>query len=176
MAVGRHQPELLLPRHDVEPVEKGPALVLRHGVAGPGDHAPQEPGLHGEGARGPVHVERRVLVGRQPDQAEARGAAGELHPPVVEEREGHGLRRQLTDELDQLARGQRDGAALGHGAGNGDPGADLEIGGREAQPVLPGLDQDVGQNRERLARLDDVLQELECAQERLAGNLEVHRS
>ena len=176
VAVGGHQPQLLLPRDEIEAVQEGPALVLRHRVARPPDHRTEEPRLHAEAPGPRVQIERRVLLGREPDQLESRGPALELDPAVVEKRERDGLRGQLAHELHQLPRGQRDGARPVDRPRHRHSRADLEIRGREAEPALPGLDQNVGQDRQRLARLDDVLQELQCTQQWLASDLEVHVS
>jgi hypothetical protein len=54
--------------------------------------------------------------------------------------------------------------------------SDLEVRGREAQALGPRLDQHVGQDRQRLAWLDDVLQKLQSTQQGLTSDLEVHGS
>jgi AraC-like DNA-binding protein len=49
------------------------------------------------------------------------------------------------------------------------PGADLEIGGGQADAALLGLEQHIGENRQRLPGLDDVLHHLEPFEERTVG-------
>ena len=97
-------------------------------------------------------------------------------PPLSRSAELDRQGGQLAHELHELPRGQRDRARPGDRPRHRDARADLEVRGREAEPSLPSLDQDVGQDRQRLARLDDVLQELQCTQQWLASDLEVHVS
>src|SRR5262249_43273116 len=55
-----------------------------------------------------------------------------------------------------------------------DPRADLEIGRSQAHAIAGRLEQHVGENRQRLARLDDVLNHLEAFEERVAVNHYFH--
>ncbi len=55
-----------------------------------------------------------------------------------------------------------------HPRRDGHAGADLEIGGGHADGLVVALQQDVGEDGQRLPRLDDVLDHLDAAEERLA--------
>src|SRR5262249_48724744 len=83
-------------------------------------------------------------------------------------------RRQLLDDLGELARRHRDRALGADLRRHRDSRADLEIGRRQAHAVARRLEQHVGENRQRLTRLDDVLDHLEALEERVAINHYFH--
>ena len=59
---------------------------------------------------------------------------------------------QLGNIIRERRRWQRDRAVFGDGSGNGATDGGVEVGGGDFEPVVLGFEQDVRENRQRIAR------------------------
>ena len=114
VAVGGHHPHPLGPELPEHAVQDRPALL---GAGGEGHVRDQL--LQVLGRRAPAAVEldrreRRELLARQAQQPELGAAALDRHPLLAGGGEPDGGAGKLADDLDQLARRQRDRALLVH--------------------------------------------------------------
>jgi hypothetical protein len=75
------------------------------------------------------------------------------------------LRGKLAYELEQLPRREGNGTGLSYRRRNGDAHRHFQIGCRHLETIRPRVDEDVGQDGERLPWLDDVLDKLQSPQE-----------
>ena len=105
-----------------------------------------------------------------------RPPGGDVQPPrgaVVAELD-HGAVGQLAGDLVQGDRGDGGGAgALDHGIGAVQH-LDVEVGGAEADLVALGLDQQVGEDRNGVAALDDGLRLADRLEQRRAFDADLH--
>ena len=83
---------------------------------------------------------------------------------------------QLAHDVVQHVR-RRGGRAVAQDiGGNGFDDFDIEISGRQLQRALAGFDQDVRQNRDRVAALDDTLDVAQRLQQGAPFDVDFHRS
>ena len=73
-------------------------------------------------------------------------------------------------------RGRGGRAVAQHVGGDGFDDLDVEIGRGQLQPALGRLDQDIRQNRDRVAPLDHALHMSQRLQESAAFNIDLHRA
>jgi len=88
--------------------------------------------------------------------------------------EGQARRRELLDDLEELACGKRDGTPRGHLGRHGDPRSHFQICRGQAKGVSIALEEHVGEDRQRLARFDDVVNHLETLEEGISVHTDFH--
>ena len=116
----------------------------------------------------------RELVARQAEDLEVRATAVERHALFAGGRDLHRRRRELAGDLAQLLRGNRDGARrLDVGRDLGAHG-DVEVGPRQADALVGGLDQDVREHRQRGLRGNARRDRREAFLKLLPGDREPH--
>ncbi len=172
MAVGGDGLQRALVGDQQHAVEVVADVLLRHRELGEAEQ-PLEVALR--------QRQRLQLVGAEPDarivgggerlqvEARARRAHGHLAAGGVD-----GERRVVGERAQQvlhLARGDCDRLRLlARQLGmRGD--LHLEVGGRHEEPAVAVLEQDIGENRQRMAALDDPRHRLQRFQQRIAGYL-----
>ena len=105
--------------------------------------------------------QRRVVLGRQTEEAELRGAGLDEHRVVFLQRHVDVFVGKRADDVEEALRFDGHAAGRGDARGAGAEDRDVEIGRGDLQPSVGGLEQDVRQNRNRRALLDDSLAKLE---------------
>ena len=83
-------------------------------------------------------------------------------------------RRQLTDDVEKPTCREGGSALLFHFCFKTSANADIEIRGREMHFAVGGLEQDVGKNRQRRARADDILDLLQTFEQLFFRDAKLH--
>ena len=175
MPVGGHQPGVLAGQREEHPVQRVARLVVRDREAGRGQHLAQRLRLEPDPCGLCRRHDGREVVRRHTDELVGSAAALEAHRRVVLHAQGEIRCRQLLDDLGQLARRHRDSALAGDPGRHRDACAHLEIRRRQAHRLAVRLEQDIGEDRQRLTRLDDVLDHLQALEERVTVEDDFHR-
>ena len=144
-------------KHEQDTVECIARLVVRHREARLGEHLAQHLGLDAHPRLRRRGHHGRKVVGRQTDHPIGRAATPQAHRHVLGDLQRDRGGRQLLHDLGELSRRQRDRALRTDLRRDRDPRANLEVGRGQAHTVARRLEQDVRENRQRLARFDYVL-------------------
>ena len=174
MTVRRDHPDVFSLECEQDAVERIARLVVRHREARLREHLAQHLGLDAHPRLRRRRHHRRKIVGRQADHPIGRAAAPEGDRHVLRDLECDRGGRQLLHDLGELPRRHRDRALGGDLRRHRHPRADLQIGRGQAHAVACRLEQHVREDRQRLPRLDDVLNHLEAFEERVAVNYYFH--
>ena len=113
------------------------------------------------------------VLARQRLHARLEAIGRDLHAALVLLDPDVGLRK-LLDDLEQLLRRQRERSAGGDRGRASAPQPDLEVGGGHAHVLALGVDQDVGQDGNRVLALHDALEKLQFFQEVVLADDEFH--
>ena len=157
MSVRRHQLQLPILDHHQQAVQVVTDVLLRHCVL----HETKQPtqrflGEHeARGFAGGL-CQAREILGRQCLQRKAALACLNQQAFVLLLQRDLRVLRESPQDVDQLARTHSHGARVAashHRAARGD--LDLDVGGQERQRLCGPLDQDVGQDRQRVSTFDD---------------------
>jgi hypothetical protein len=157
VAVRGDQLEALVLDHHQEPVQVVADVLLRHGVL----HQAKELAQRLLRQRKPCRLagglgEPRKILGRQGLEHEPALAGLDEHALVLLLQRHLGALGQGAQDVDELARAHGHGARLSRGldrAAGRD--LDLDVGREERKAARAALDQDIGQDGQRVAAFDD---------------------
>jgi hypothetical protein len=160
VAVGGDKAHLRVRQHQQRAVEEVARVFAGDRKARLRDHLPQAGRGQDLGGRRPLAERRqlRVVVGRLRRHPRLEPVGGDLHAAAIRFDPHVGV-GQLAHEFKQLLGWQRQRAALRHRCRALRPEAHVEVRRHHPHRVAVGLDQDVGQHRDRDLPLDDVLEE-----------------
>ena len=175
MSVRGHEPRVLAGEREQHAVEGIARLVVRDREAGRGEHLAQHLAFEADPVRLRGGDHRREIIRGHADQLVGRRTALEADRRIVLNAQGHVGGRELLDDLGELSRGHRDGALAGDAGGHGNARAHFEIRGGDAHGLAIRLEQHVGEDRQRLTRLHDVLDHLQALEERVTVQDDFHR-
>ena len=173
MPVGGDHAHFLRPQHQQRAVQEVARVLAGDGELGLRDHLPGDVARQ-DGVAGPRAVRHgREVVPRHGLQARFEPVGRDLDAVLVLLDEDVGVRQRLDDLEELLGRqGQRARLLdLGRAAAL-EP--DLEVGRRQAHLRPFGVDQDVGEDGNRVLALDDALEELQFPQQIRLANGEFH--
>ena len=157
------------------PVQLEPRLLARDGEEDLADQA-----LHGGnvdlGRQRPVHLgERREAVGFQPPDLEPTPARLDLELVAVLPGQTDLVRAEGPDDLRELLRLHGDGSAGLHVRPTLGRERDVEIRGREVQPFLPRVQEEVRQDGDRRATFHHSLQQGQLTNQLVSVQSNFHR-
>ena len=171
MSVGGDHPNAPGVGHDLEvdAIDVVSRLVHRSGIHGAFDHLREDGCLEAHHPPRRELGQARILRSIGARQREARTAAADVEVGIRRRLELDRLVGQLTHDVVELARGDRDRAGLLHLGRLRAADANLEVRRRELETPAVALTarrrQDVGENRHGAAFLDDGLETREAALE-----------
>ena len=174
MAIGRDHLDVLFLKHQEDPVQGIARFVVGDREACLGKHLPKHLRVQAHPRRRRCRNDRREIVRRQANELIGCAGAPQTHARVVCHLERHRSGGELLDDLGKLPSRHGDGPLGRDLRGDRDACSDLEVRRGDAHCLAVALEEDVRQNRERLARLHDVLHHLQALEKRVTVDYDFH--
>ena len=173
MAVGRHHAHVLGPQDQQGAVQEVARVFARDRELGLGDHLPRDVAGQGRVPGAAAVRHGRKIVPRHGLQPRLEAVGRHLDAVLVLLDEDVGIGQGL-DDFEELLGGQRQRPGLLDLGRAPALQPDFEVGCRQADLRALGVDQDVGEDGNRVLALDDALEELQFPQQIRLANGEFH--